>query len=118
MSNEIKSDLNTNETTQSYENSDNNTESQQSQQQSPQSQLEELGDFILDTRNLDHQEINKTRFKKGIDEYSVIAGKMAVITSMGIESKVALEFVERELIRVHESKLLKQRQIEESITEE
>jgi len=99
MSNEIKSDLNTNETTQNYENSDSNTESQS---QSTTTQYEEMGDFILDTRNLDHQEIHISKFKKGIDEYSNIAGKMAVLTAMGIESKTALEFIERDLMREHE----------------
>jgi len=69
-------------------------------------QLEAMGDFILDTRNLDHQEINTKKFKTGIDEYSIIAGNMAVLTSMGIESKTALEFIERDLIRKHELKII------------
>ena len=66
-----------------------------------------MGDFILDTRNLDNQEINVDKFKKGIDEYSIIAGKMAVLNSMGIDSRIALEFIERELIREHEIKINK-----------
>ena len=71
------------------------------------SQVENIGDFILDTRNIDNQEINTEKFKKGIDEYSSIAGKMAVLTSMGIDSRTALDFVERELAREHELKLVK-----------
>lgn len=102
MSKEIKQDLN-------IKSMNSNPQIQEESQQEYSQTYEAMGDFILDTRNLDHQEINTDKFKKGIDEYSTIAGKMAVLTSMGIESKVALEFIEREFIREHEIKLLKQK---------
>ena len=106
MSNEIKQDLNINKIVSQTKDNDldyNNT-------QSPiEPTYEAMGDFILDTRNLDNQEINSNKFKKGIDEYSIIAGKMAVLTSMGIESKSALEFIEKELIREHDLKVIAQR---------
>jgi hypothetical protein len=66
-----------------------------------------VGDFILDTRNLDNCEIDKKKFETGIKSYSELAGKMAVITSMGIDSNIALEFVERDLIRDHERNIIK-----------
>lgn len=103
MSDEIKQDLNV------KQNQSISQEPYQSTSSSYTQEYETMGDFILDTRNLDHQEINTDKFKKGIDLYSEIAGKMSVLTSMGIESKIALEFIERELIREHEIKLIKQK---------
>jgi len=105
MSNEIKQDLNIKK--QNFQSDDlNYNQNIDTDSQSQQQSYEAMGDFILDTRNLDNQEVNTSKFKKGIDEYSTIAGNMAVLTSMGIDSKVALEFVERKLIREHELELI------------